>query len=160
MGGSMRKILLGFVLVLFFVKNVSACSIGIDPKNPPTPKSEFDAATVVFLGEFQSAREIEIPIDSFLFSIEVEATFKMKTVYKGFYRAEDRLVKIRSGMGGGDCGISGLLSEKKGARWLVYAHLITNEAGEVQLFTSITEPTSQLQDVEKKYLDFLKTIKK
>ena len=145
------------VLCLAFHQQAMACSIAVDPKAPrPTPKSELDDATVVFLGEFQSARVVKLFGD---FS-GVEVTFKMVTIYKGFYRSEGELVKIRTGMGGGDCGISGLLSEKKGAQWVVYSHLVTATGGDVQLFTSIVEPTSRFQDMPKAYLDFLKTIKK
>lgn len=153
----MKKILFGLVVVLFFVKATFACTIAVDPKAPrPTPKSEFDDATVVFWGEFQSARIVKLFGD---FS-GVEATFKMTTVFKGFYRSEGELVKIRTGMGGGDCGISGLLSENKGAQWIVYSHLVTafGTAGEIWLFTGIVEPTSRLKDMPKAHLDFLKTI--
>ena len=111
---SMKKFgyfLIVVILCLIFNSQAVACTIVVDPSDPPsTPKLEFDKAAVVFVGEFQSAKQIRL-FGNFR---GVEATFKMITVYKGFWRAEGELVKIRTGMGGGDCGISGLLSEKGG----------------------------------------------
>lgn len=142
-----------------FQSETSACSIA-GPLTPPTPKSEFDDASIVFIGEFQSSRVIERALDKNFYLEGVEATFKIATMYKGFYRSEGRLIKIRTGMGGGDCGISGLGSGPRGTKWLIYAHFVLEKDGGVLIFTSIAEPTFRLSETDKKYIDFLNTLPK
>ena len=118
----------------------------------PTPYSYLTDSTVVFIGK------VEKVTDNNKFFPFIEATFRVTDGYKG--TTKGAVVKIKTGRGGGDCGVEYLAESESGSTWLVFARKISTRHllffRKRYLVSMIVDPTSPLETADKEILEFLK----
>lgn len=125
----MKKFLLAlFVFGALFTAQaqpVYACSCII----PGTPQEELEKSDAVFSG---TVMKMEETISGY------DVTLQVQEAWKG---VEDNLIKVHTGMGGGDCGFS----FREGEDYLVYASLVN---GELQVYICSLTGTLEGADTE------------
>lgn len=115
-----RTVLLVCIAALFFFsvpRNAQACDCVQVGERIHAKKWIVSFKGAVFLGKAKKIVEVQVPVNDSQFYLEREVTFEVEESWKGVESAE---VKVRTGIGGGDCGV--LYTE--GERYFVSAHLL------------------------------------
>jgi hypothetical protein len=133
----MKRVFMSALIIAMFICGVQvaqACECVQVGEKIPAKKWIADFKGAVFLGKVKSIVEVEVLIDASHFTLEREVTFEIEEIWKGVEGAE---LKIRTGIGGGDCGVRYV----EGEMYFVVAHSL-----EGKLKTDICTSNTRLSD--------------
>ena len=125
-------------------RTANACDCGqVSGERVPARKWLADFKGAVFLGKAIKVVEVQVPLDEGRYTLEREVTFKVEQSWKG---AESAEVKIRTGIGGGDCGVPYV----EGERYFVVAHLLEGKLKtDICGYTSLSDATKTIKELGK-----------